>query len=54
MEGGFADIWNTTFPIKINVFMWRVMLDETLNRVELDRRWIDVDYLLCPVCREEN
>ncbi|GJR12603.1 RNA-directed DNA polymerase, eukaryota [Tanacetum coccineum] len=37
-------------PIKVNVFLWRAMLNKLPSRVNLDRRGIDVDSILSPIC----
>ncbi|GJR95651.1 RNA-directed DNA polymerase, eukaryota, reverse transcriptase zinc-binding domain protein [Tanacetum coccineum] len=36
-----ATRWNRCVPIKINVFMWRLLLNKLPSRVNLDRRGID-------------
>ncbi|GJY01989.1 RNA-directed DNA polymerase, eukaryota [Tanacetum coccineum] len=42
--------WNRGVPIKVNVFMWRLSLNKLLTMGNLDRKGIDADSLLCPVC----
>ena len=49
-SGSDPSRWNRNVPIKVNVFLWRVMLNKLPSRVNLDRRGIDVDSLLCPIC----
>ncbi|GJZ21789.1 reverse transcriptase domain, reverse transcriptase zinc-binding domain protein, partial [Tanacetum coccineum] len=50
---GVADVnkttWNNLVPRKVNVFVWRA-LNGILVRVELDKKGIDLDTLLCPGC----
>ncbi|XP_071728126.1 uncharacterized protein [Rutidosis leptorrhynchoides] len=41
---------NKLIPQKINIFIWRVILGRILTRVELDKRNIDLDVILCPLC----
>nr|GEV29767.1 hypothetical protein [Tanacetum cinerariifolium] len=48
-----ATRWNKCIPIKANVFLWRAMLNKLPTRVNLDRRGIDVDSLLCLVFHED-
>ena len=48
-----ATRWNRSIPIKVNVFMWRAMLNKLPTRVNLDRKGIEVDSLLCPICHED-
>ncbi|GKF04801.1 RNA-directed DNA polymerase, eukaryota, reverse transcriptase zinc-binding domain protein, partial [Tanacetum coccineum] len=42
--------WNRGVPIKVNIFMWRLSLDKLLTIVNMDRKRIDIDPLLCLVC----
>nr|GEZ28339.1 RNA-directed DNA polymerase, eukaryota, reverse transcriptase zinc-binding domain protein [Tanacetum cinerariifolium] len=48
-----ATCWNRSIPIKVNVFMWRAMLNKLPTRVNLDRKGIEFDSLLCPICHED-
>ncbi|XP_071694989.1 uncharacterized protein [Rutidosis leptorrhynchoides] len=41
---------NKLIPQKINIFIWRVILGRIPTRVELDKRNIDLDTILCPQC----
>ncbi|GKC54223.1 putative RNA-directed DNA polymerase, eukaryota, reverse transcriptase zinc-binding domain protein [Tanacetum coccineum] len=51
LEAGIAATrWIRHIPIKINVFLWRLNLNSLPSRVNLDRRGIEVDSLLCPTC----
>nr|GEY62656.1 RNA-directed DNA polymerase, eukaryota, reverse transcriptase zinc-binding domain protein [Tanacetum cinerariifolium] len=45
-----ATRWNHYIPIKVNVFLWRLVLNKLPTRVNLDRKGIDVDSVLCPIC----
>ncbi|GKA16602.1 RNA-directed DNA polymerase, eukaryota, reverse transcriptase zinc-binding domain protein [Tanacetum coccineum] len=51
--GPIATRWNRSIPIKVNVFLWRMILNKLPSRVNLDRRGIDVESLLCPICHED-
>ncbi|GKC29214.1 RNA-directed DNA polymerase, eukaryota, reverse transcriptase zinc-binding domain protein [Tanacetum coccineum] len=42
--------WNKMVPIKINVFVWRAVLGRIPVWVELDKKGIDLDSILCPSC----
>ncbi|GJU75838.1 reverse transcriptase domain, reverse transcriptase zinc-binding domain protein [Tanacetum coccineum] len=42
--------WNNMVPKKVNVFLWRTMIARLLVRMELDKKGIDLDSLLCPCC----
>ncbi|GJT76643.1 retrovirus-related pol polyprotein from transposon TNT 1-94 [Tanacetum coccineum] len=43
-------IWNRGVPIKVDVFMWRLNLDKLPSMVNMERKGIDIDSLLCLVC----
>nr|GEV32532.1 RNA-directed DNA polymerase, eukaryota, reverse transcriptase zinc-binding domain protein [Tanacetum cinerariifolium] len=45
--------WIIRIPIKVYIFFWRLMLNKLPSRVNLDRRGIDVDSILCPTCQED-
>nr|GEZ09502.1 RNA-directed DNA polymerase, eukaryota, reverse transcriptase zinc-binding domain protein [Tanacetum cinerariifolium] len=45
-----ATRWNRYIPIKVNVFLWRLVLNKLPTSVNLDRKEIDVDSVLCPIC----
>ena len=49
-SGGQATLWNKLVPKKVNIFVWRVLKGRLPVRVELDRRGIDLDSVLCPSC----
>nr|GEY90329.1 RNA-directed DNA polymerase, eukaryota, reverse transcriptase zinc-binding domain protein [Tanacetum cinerariifolium] len=48
-----ATRWNRRIPNKVNVFIWKLMLNKLPARVNLDRRDIDVGSILCPICMED-
>ncbi|GJY17363.1 putative RNA-directed DNA polymerase, eukaryota, reverse transcriptase zinc-binding domain protein [Tanacetum coccineum] len=48
-----ATRWNRSIPIKVNMFLWRLKLNKLPSRVNLDRRGIEVDSILCPSCLED-
>ncbi|XP_071728124.1 uncharacterized protein [Rutidosis leptorrhynchoides] len=41
---------NNLLPQKVGIFVWRVAHERIPVRVELDKRGIDLDSLLCPLC----
>ncbi|GJV19306.1 RNA-directed DNA polymerase, eukaryota, reverse transcriptase zinc-binding domain protein [Tanacetum coccineum] len=49
-SGGVDTIWNKLVPNKVNIFVWRVRKGRFSVRVELDRRGIDLDSVLCTSC----
>ncbi|GJY78355.1 RNA-directed DNA polymerase, eukaryota, reverse transcriptase zinc-binding domain protein [Tanacetum coccineum] len=48
-----ATRWNKVIPIKVNVFLWKLSLNKLPTRINLDRKGIDVDSLLCLICHED-
>ncbi|GJU52604.1 ribonuclease H-like domain-containing protein [Tanacetum coccineum] len=48
-----ATRWKRSNPIKVNIFLWRLLLNKLPTRVNLDRKSIDVHSLLCPICQED-
>ncbi|GJV16859.1 RNA-directed DNA polymerase, eukaryota [Tanacetum coccineum] len=48
-----ATRWNRFIPIKVNVLLWRLKLNRLPSRVNLDRKDIDIDSILCPICHED-
>nr|GFA24170.1 RNA-directed DNA polymerase, eukaryota [Tanacetum cinerariifolium] len=42
--------WVKYVPIKINVFVWRARLNRLPTHVNLDRRGVIIDFVLCPLC----
>ncbi|GJV18591.1 reverse transcriptase domain, reverse transcriptase zinc-binding domain protein [Tanacetum coccineum] len=49
-NGGHETFWNRLVPKKVNIFAWRAIKGRLPVRVELDRRGIDLDSVLCPCC----
>ncbi|XP_071713515.1 uncharacterized protein [Rutidosis leptorrhynchoides] len=40
-------------PQKIGIFIWRARMDRLPVRVELDKRTIDLDSIVCPLCNNK-
>ncbi|GJS54318.1 reverse transcriptase domain, reverse transcriptase zinc-binding domain protein [Tanacetum coccineum] len=49
-SGGQETISNKLVPKKVNIFVWRARKGRLSVRVELDRRGINLDSVLCPSC----
>ncbi|GJU98310.1 RNA-directed DNA polymerase, eukaryota, reverse transcriptase zinc-binding domain protein [Tanacetum coccineum] len=45
--------WSKILPIKINISSWRILHKRLPTRCNLDRRGIDLNSTLCPVCDED-
>ncbi|GJZ35962.1 reverse transcriptase domain, reverse transcriptase zinc-binding domain protein [Tanacetum coccineum] len=43
-------VWNKLVPKKVNIFIWRALNGRIPVRVELDKRGVDLDSVLCPCC----
>ncbi|GKA35403.1 RNA-directed DNA polymerase, eukaryota, reverse transcriptase zinc-binding domain protein, partial [Tanacetum coccineum] len=42
--------WVTVVPIKVNVHAWKVKIDRLPTRINISRRGMDIDSILCPSC----
>ncbi|GKD98140.1 RNA-directed DNA polymerase, eukaryota [Tanacetum coccineum] len=42
--------WVKVVPIKINIFAWKVCLDNLPMRLNLSLRGIDIPFIICPIC----
>ncbi|GJU48215.1 RNA-directed DNA polymerase, eukaryota, reverse transcriptase zinc-binding domain protein, partial [Tanacetum coccineum] len=42
--------WNKVVPIKVNILAWKVKLDCLPTRINISRRGMDIDSILCPIC----
>ncbi|GJX69578.1 RNA-directed DNA polymerase, eukaryota, reverse transcriptase zinc-binding domain protein [Tanacetum coccineum] len=51
--GSSATRWNNNIPIKVNVFLWRLTFNKLPTKINFDRKCIDVDSLLCPICLKD-
>lgn len=51
-SGSMPTRWNCSVPIKINVFIWRLMMDRLHVRSKLVERGVDLDSVLCPLCHD--
>ncbi|GKC56093.1 RNA-directed DNA polymerase, eukaryota, reverse transcriptase zinc-binding domain protein [Tanacetum coccineum] len=49
-NGGRETIWNKLVSKKVNIFVWKALRERLLVRVELDRRGVNLDSVLCPSC----
>ncbi|GJR01949.1 hypothetical protein Tco_0524933 [Tanacetum coccineum] len=42
--------WIKAVPIKVNVLAWNIKLDNLPTRLNISRRGMDIDSILCPTC----
>ena len=42
--------WIKSVPIKVNIIAWKVKLDALPTRLNISRRGIDINSILCPIC----
>ncbi|GJU56189.1 RNA-directed DNA polymerase, eukaryota, reverse transcriptase zinc-binding domain protein [Tanacetum coccineum] len=42
--------WDKILPRKVNIFMWRLMLDQLPHRLNLSSRGINIQSISCPSC----
>ncbi|GJQ91220.1 RNA-directed DNA polymerase, eukaryota, reverse transcriptase zinc-binding domain protein [Tanacetum coccineum] len=50
--GGHEMLWNNLVPKKVNVFVWRDLRGRIPVRVEVDKRDMDLDSVLCSCCND--
>ena len=43
-------LWNKLVPKKVDIFIWRALNRRIHVHVELNKRGIDLDFVLCPCC----
>jgi len=48
-----ATRWNRYVPKKVNIHIWRVLLDRLPTRINLENRDIDIPSSFCPCCELE-
>nr|GEZ01740.1 RNA-directed DNA polymerase, eukaryota, reverse transcriptase zinc-binding domain protein [Tanacetum cinerariifolium] len=48
-----ATRWIRDIPIKVNVCLWRLSLNKLPSMMKLDKKSIDVDSILCPICNDD-
>lgn len=42
--------WNKGLPRKVNIFIWRLRLDRLPTRLNLSKRGLEIDSIMCPIC----
>nr|GEV98153.1 RNA-directed DNA polymerase, eukaryota, reverse transcriptase zinc-binding domain protein [Tanacetum cinerariifolium] len=45
--------WSKVIPIKLNIFVWRFVLDKIPTRCNLTKRGVNIPCSLCPICQME-
>lgn len=53
-DGMLQTHWYKYLPIKMNVFMWCVMLNSFPTNTNLDLKGVDVESILCLVCGDHQ
>ncbi|XP_071712212.1 uncharacterized protein [Rutidosis leptorrhynchoides] len=46
----FETLWNKLVPQKIGIFIWRVLRSRIPVRLELEKRGVELDSTMCPIC----
>ncbi|XP_076924840.1 uncharacterized protein LOC143587430 [Bidens hawaiensis] len=49
-EGAIPTRWNKLVPRKVNIMIWRLLLDRLSTRINLSRKGFDIPSILCPIC----
>ncbi|XP_071699246.1 uncharacterized protein [Rutidosis leptorrhynchoides] len=42
--------WSKFIPLKINIFIWRLILDRLPSRINLAFKGFDINTIICPIC----
>ncbi|GKB15173.1 RNA-directed DNA polymerase, eukaryota [Tanacetum coccineum] len=42
--------WSKAVPIKVNVLAWKVRIDGLPTRLNISRRGMDIESIICPIC----
>nr|GEU76596.1 retrovirus-related Pol polyprotein from transposon TNT 1-94 [Tanacetum cinerariifolium] len=50
-EVGISTRWVKSVPSKVNITAWKIKTNALPTRFNLSRRGIDIDTLMCPVCK---
>ncbi|GJY40436.1 RNA-directed DNA polymerase, eukaryota, reverse transcriptase zinc-binding domain protein [Tanacetum coccineum] len=45
--------WIHAVPIKVNIHAWKVRLDSLPTRLNISKRGMDIELILCPICDKE-
>ncbi|GKB25703.1 RNA-directed DNA polymerase, eukaryota, reverse transcriptase zinc-binding domain protein, partial [Tanacetum coccineum] len=45
--------WIHVVPIKVNIHAWKVRLDSLPTRLNISKRDMDIESILCPICNKE-
>ncbi|GKD56679.1 RNA-directed DNA polymerase, eukaryota [Tanacetum coccineum] len=45
-----STIWCKYIPRKVNIFLWRLRLDRLPLRLNLSKRCLDIQSIMCPLC----
>ncbi|GJT71754.1 RNA-directed DNA polymerase, eukaryota, reverse transcriptase zinc-binding domain protein [Tanacetum coccineum] len=45
--------WIHAVPIKVNIHAWKVRLDSLPTRLNISKRGMDIESILCPICDKE-
>lgn len=46
----YKHFWNKSVPIKINFFEWRFVLNRLPSKIDLEKRGVRMDSMLCESC----
>ncbi|XP_071719342.1 uncharacterized protein [Rutidosis leptorrhynchoides] len=49
----FESLKNNLVPLKLEIFIWRVLRRRIPTRIELDKRGIDLNSVRCPLCDDD-
>ncbi|XP_028216728.1 uncharacterized protein LOC114398781 [Glycine soja] len=50
-DGKFKELWKLRVPLKVAIFMWRLIQDKLPTKVNLKKKRVELQEYLCPFCR---
>ena len=54
LDGAFEELWKLKIPSKTSVFAWRLISDRLPTKLNLRRRHVEINYMLCLFCRNKE
>ncbi|GJZ79969.1 RNA-directed DNA polymerase, eukaryota, reverse transcriptase zinc-binding domain protein [Tanacetum coccineum] len=45
-----ATRWVKSVPLKVNIMAWKIKMDDLPTRMNISRRGIEIDSIVCPIC----
>ena len=53
-DGTFEELWKLKIPSKTSIFAWRLIRDRLSTKLNLRRRHVEINDMLCPFCKNRE